>query len=184
VAAALSAVNRQVHSSSLPDRYATLFYGVFDGRTRTLTYGNAGHNPPLIVRPNGSTVRLETGGAPVGMFPDRTYEDGTVALDPGDVLAAYSDGVIETVNPAGEEWGLEGLRKAAAESGARRAEDNRNLDTLHPTEKEVSEKPRRKWDRWTAEFRQRALERMKTSRNVKALPKVLGVAPQQLYSPG
>jgi transposase-like protein len=47
----------------------------------------------------------------------------------------------------------------------------------------MSEKPRRKWDRWTAEFRQRILERMKTSRNVKALPTELGVAPQQLYSP-
>jgi hypothetical protein len=55
VAAALSAVNRQVHSSSLPDRYATLFYGVFDGRTRTLTYGNAGHNPPLS---SGQMARL------------------------------------------------------------------------------------------------------------------------------
>ena len=123
VAAALSAVNRQVHSSSLPDRYATLFYGVFDGTAGTLRYSNAGHNPPLIIRRNGSTIRLETGGAPIGMFPGWTYEEATVALDSGDVLVAYSDGVIETTSPAGEEWGLEGLRIATAECGARRAED-------------------------------------------------------------
>jgi sigma-B regulation protein RsbU (phosphoserine phosphatase) len=122
VLAALSAVNRQVHASSLPDRYATLFYGVFDERTRTLRYCNAGNNPPLLVRRNGLTVWLETGGAPVGMFADWKYEEGAVALDPGDVLVAYSDGVTETLNPAGEEWGPEGLRKATVESVARPAD--------------------------------------------------------------
>ncbi len=71
-AAVLGAVNRQVHASSLAERYATLFYGVFDGATRTLRYVNAGHNPPMVIRRDGSVVWLETGGAPVGMFPDST----------------------------------------------------------------------------------------------------------------
>jgi phosphoserine phosphatase RsbU/P len=121
--AALSAVNQQVHSSSLADRYATLFYGVFDGATRTLRYVNAGHNPPMVLRRNGSILWLEAGGAPVGMFPDSTYEEGAVQLSPGDLVIAYTDGVTEAVNPAGQEWGLEGLRKAAMESLGRSADD-------------------------------------------------------------
>jgi len=122
-AAVLGAVNRQVYASSLADRYATLFYGAFDGATRTLKYVNAGHNPPIVIRRDGSIVWLETGGAPVGMFPDWTYEEGAVQLNPGDLVVAYTDGVTEAVNRDGEEWGVEGLRRALAESGAQCADD-------------------------------------------------------------
>ena len=121
--AVLRAVNRQVHASSLADRYATLFYGVFDGATRTLQYVNAGHNPPMVIRGDRSIIWLETGGPPVGMFPDSTYEEGAVQLNPGDLVLAYTDGVTEAVNPAGEEWGVEGFRKAAVESVAQCADD-------------------------------------------------------------
>jgi len=120
--AVLGAVNRQVYASSLADRYATLFYGAFDSATRTLKYVNAGHNPPMVIRRDGSIVWLETGGAPAGMFPDWTYEEGTVQLNPGDLVVAYTDGVIEAVNREGEEWGVEGLRRALADSDARSAE--------------------------------------------------------------
>ena len=120
---ALRAVNRQVYASSLPDRYATLFYGVFDTATRTLRYVNAGHNPPLVIRRDSSIGWLEIGGAPVGMFPDWIYEQGLVQLFPGDRVVAYTDGVIEAVNPDGEEWGVEGFRRAAVQSGARSADD-------------------------------------------------------------
>jgi len=121
--AVLRAVNSHVHASSLADRYATLFYGVFDGTTRTLRYVNAGHNPPLLIRQDRSTIRLETGGVPVGIFPSWNYEEGLVQLRPGDLIIAYTDGVTEAVNPAGKEWGVEGLRKAAAESDAQCADD-------------------------------------------------------------
>ncbi|MCC7157216.1 MAG: serine/threonine-protein phosphatase [Bryobacterales bacterium] len=117
------AVNRQVHASSLADRYATLFYGVFDGATRTLRYVNAGHNPPLIVRRDGTIIRLGDGGAPVGLFPDAAYEQGVIRLHPRDLLVAYTDGVIEAADPAGQEWGIEGLQEAVAESGSRCARD-------------------------------------------------------------
>ncbi len=109
MAAMLGAVNRQVHASSLADRYATLFYGVFDEATCTLRYVNAGHNPPMLIRRDGAISWLEPGGAPVGMFSDWIYEEGGVQLHPGDLVVAYTDGVIEAVNPAGEEWGVEGL---------------------------------------------------------------------------
>ena len=122
-AAVLGAVNRQVYACSLADRYATLFYGVFDGTTRRLRYVNAGHNPPMVIRRDGSIIWLETGGPPVGMFPDFTYEQSAVQLNPGDLVLAYTDGVIEAVNPDGEEWGVEGLRRAAVESKSQCADD-------------------------------------------------------------
>ncbi len=123
VAAALEAVNRQVHASALADRYATLFYGVFDGATRTLRYVNAGHNPPMVLQRDGSITWLETGGAPVGLFPDSTYEEGAVRLHPGDVVVGYTDGVTEAMNQVGEEWGAEGLHWAAAGSDAQCADE-------------------------------------------------------------
>jgi sigma-B regulation protein RsbU (phosphoserine phosphatase) len=135
--AVLGAVNRQVHGASLEDRYATLFYAIFDGTTRTLQYVNAGHNPPIVVRPDRSVVRLETGGPPVGVFPDWTYKQGTVQLNPGDLVLAYTDGVTEAVNPAGEEWGVAGLLRAATELDAQCADEMveaifRALDEFSP----------------------------------------------------
>jgi phosphoserine phosphatase RsbU/P len=121
--AVVRAVNRQVHASSLADRYATLFYGAFDGTTRTLRYVNAGHNPAIVIRRDGSIHWLETGGAPVGMFPDWNYEEGVVQLHSGDLIVAYTDGVVEAANPAGEEWGAENLLRAAAAREARCPED-------------------------------------------------------------
>ena len=123
LATLLEIVNLQAHSSSLADRYATLFYGVFDRATRTLRYVNAGHTPPIVLRHNGSIDTLETGGAPVGMFPDSNYEEGVAQLDPSDVVITYTDGVIEAENQSGEEWGVQGLLKAAA-ARARQGDEN------------------------------------------------------------
>ncbi len=122
-ATAIEAVNRQVYGSSLAERYATLFYGVFDGQTRMLRYVNAGHHPPMVIRRDGSVTWLEDGGAPVGMFPDWIYEEGIMQLNPGEMVLACTDGVIEAVNPAGEEWGVEGLRRAASEGGTKCADE-------------------------------------------------------------
>lgn len=119
----LDAVNRQVYESSLADRYATLFYCVFDGRTRTLRYVNAGQQPPMLIRQKNSAVLLEEGGAPVGMFPAWNYDEGVIQLESGDVILAYTDGVIEATNAEGEEWGLAGIRKALAECDRRPCED-------------------------------------------------------------
>jgi phosphoserine phosphatase RsbU/P len=122
-AAVVRAVNSQVYACSLADRYATLFYAVFDGNTRTFHYVNAGHNPPIVLRRDGSMICLETGGAPVGMFPDWDYQEAVVQLCPGDLVIAYTDGLTEAPNPAGEEWGLEGLREAVDKCGSQCTED-------------------------------------------------------------
>ena len=113
LATLLKIVNLQAYASSLPDRYAT--DGVLDRATRTLRYVNAGHTPPIVLRRDGSIDTLETGGAPVGMFPDSSYEEGVAQLDPGDVVITYTDGVIEAANQSGDEWGVQGLLKATAD---------------------------------------------------------------------
>jgi sigma-B regulation protein RsbU (phosphoserine phosphatase) len=94
---ALTAVDRQVYASSLEDRSATLFYGVFDGATGRPQYVNAGHNPPMVIRRYSSIVWLRACGVPVGILPNSTDEQGAVQLIPGDLILAYTDGVIEAV---------------------------------------------------------------------------------------
>jgi sigma-B regulation protein RsbU (phosphoserine phosphatase) len=126
----LKAVNHQAYTSSLTGHYATLFYGVFDGATRTLRYVNAGHNPPVVLRRNGTVDWLETGGAPVGIFPDSIYEESIVQLEPGDLVITYTDGVIEAANQSGEEWGVQGLLQAAAAWVGQYAEDAEDLVRL------------------------------------------------------
>jgi sigma-B regulation protein RsbU (phosphoserine phosphatase) len=113
----LKVVNNLAHASSSDDRYATLFYGVFDGTTRILLYVNAGHNPAVVLRRDGSVQCLETGGAPVGLFADSEYRAGSVELETGDLVVAFTDGFIEATNHEGKEWGVQRLLKAAARSG-------------------------------------------------------------------
>ncbi len=129
LAALLKVVNHQAYVSSGEGRYATLFYGVFDGSTRTLRYVNAGHNPPVVIRRDGSLHWLETGGAPVGLFADSEYREGMVKLETGDLLIAFTDGLTEATNQDGEEWGVQGLLKAAA-CGARCFQDAGSLVNL------------------------------------------------------
>ena len=122
-AAVLGTVNRQLHTSSPVGRFATLFYGVFDAPTQTLRYANAGHNPLIVIRRDGSLNWLDATGLPLALFPDSTFEERTVLLQPGDTLVAYTDGVVEAVNRSGQEWGAEGLTRAALESNAQSADE-------------------------------------------------------------
>jgi sigma-B regulation protein RsbU (phosphoserine phosphatase) len=126
LAALFKVVSHQVYASSSRHRYATLFYGVFDGSARILRYVNAGHNPPVVIRRDGSMHCLETGGAPVGLFADSEYEEGSVQIETGDLVIAFTDGLIEATNQNGDEWGVQGLLKAAA-SAARCSQDAGDL---------------------------------------------------------
>jgi sigma-B regulation protein RsbU (phosphoserine phosphatase) len=112
----LRAVNVQACASSLAHRYATLFYGVLDRVTLRLRYVNAGHNPPVVLHGDGSLDWLQPSGAPVGLFPDATWREEFIHLDPGDLILAYTDGVVEASSPSGQEWGIEGLLQAAEAS--------------------------------------------------------------------
>ena len=107
-------LNSLVYESSAANRYATFFYGELDVPSRTLTYVNAGHNPPMLFRKaaeGGEVVRLDAGGMVIGLIEDCIYQQGTVTLAPGDVLVAYTDGVSEAMNAENEEWGEERFMK-------------------------------------------------------------------------
>ncbi|MGI9072805.1 MAG: PP2C family protein-serine/threonine phosphatase [Bryobacteraceae bacterium] len=112
VAEVVTAVNRQLYACSPTDRYATLFYGVFGENTRTLHYVNAGHNPAMLIRSDGAITWLEAGAPPVGFFADTVYEPRTVRLNAADLIVAYTDGIVEATNTAGDEWGALGLLAA------------------------------------------------------------------------
>jgi serine phosphatase RsbU (regulator of sigma subunit) len=98
----IAIVNKAVIRRAVKARFVTMMYGVLrqDG---TLTYCNAGHNPPLVIGRN-SVRRLEKGGLILGLFPDAVYEEETVKLEPGDVIAVFSDGVSESVNCKDEQY--------------------------------------------------------------------------------
>ncbi|HVG28240.1 MAG TPA: GAF domain-containing SpoIIE family protein phosphatase [Pyrinomonadaceae bacterium] len=130
----VSAMNRLLYASTGTASYVTFFYGQFDERTQQLTYVNAGHNPPLLVRDGGTwaesvgqrasgfdhggrrNLRLDKGGMVVGMFEDVGYEEETIQLRTGDLLCAYTDGVTEATNAAGEEFGESRLLEVLAKS--------------------------------------------------------------------
>lgn len=95
-------LNRQLYSTTPPEKYATLFLGLYDGSARRLTYTNAGHLPPILVGQGGSIRRLETGGTVVGLFDHMKYEEGIVDLSAGEIFLAFSDGVTEPENDYGE----------------------------------------------------------------------------------
>ena len=106
-------LNRSLHSSVESHRYATLFYGAYDEATGVLTYVNAGHLPPLVLRAGAATSEtLEASGTVIGLLPDGTWRARTTMLAPGDVLCAYTDGVTEATDRQGEEFGLVRLSDA------------------------------------------------------------------------
>ena len=98
----LSVLNRQLYHSTPTEKYATLFMSVYDARTRTLNYSNAGHLPPIIIGKDRSLRRLDTAGLVVGLFDAQSYGEESASLAPGDVFLAYSDGVTEPENEFGE----------------------------------------------------------------------------------
>ena len=100
--ALLSLLNHQLYESTPPEKYATLFVGIYDGRSHHLTYSNGGHLPPILIGRDGGIRRLEAGGTVVGLFDNISYDEGSVEMHPGEIFLAYSDGVTEPENDFGE----------------------------------------------------------------------------------
>jgi len=105
-------VNKLVYESSTTNRYATFFYAELEPSTRLLSYVNAGHNPPFILR-GSEIIPLDSTGTVIGLLPDVPYQRACVLLHPGDVLLAYTDGVSESMNASDEEWGERRMVSAA-----------------------------------------------------------------------
>lgn len=104
----MARLNDQLYHSTPPEKYATLFYAVYDMHSRTIRYTNAGHLPPVVIGRQGRR-RLDAGGMVVGLFPGVQFEEDTVTLEPGDLLVAWSDGITEPENEYGVEFGEERL---------------------------------------------------------------------------
>jgi sigma-B regulation protein RsbU (phosphoserine phosphatase) len=108
-------VNRLVYDATPPNRYATFFYAQYEPNAHRLVYVNAGHNPPVILRRLNKeihVVRLETGGPVIGLFREAPYQQGSLKLEPGDILVGFTDGISEAMNSQDEEWGEERLLPA------------------------------------------------------------------------
>ena len=104
----LSRVNRAVCRDTQMEQFATLFYGVLNVPTKTLTFVNAAQTPPLIFR-GDKVLSLETGGLPVGLFPDEFYQEEAIQLEAGDVIVMYTDGFTDVLGISGKVFGQEDL---------------------------------------------------------------------------
>ena len=129
LAGLITRVNAMLYDASTEDRYATLFYAQYDPATRRLSYVNAGHCPPILLRSAAaktSTVeRLDqAGGTVVGLVLGCAYEQAEVSLAPGDLLVIYTDGFSEAMNPNLTEWGEERLIQAIAACNGLPAKDS------------------------------------------------------------
>jgi sigma-B regulation protein RsbU (phosphoserine phosphatase) len=119
----LKIVHSHFYDSTSPDRFATLFFGSYDDRTRRMRYVNCGHCAPLLVRANGELTRLEPTAAMLGAFEEWSCAEDEVRLDPGDTLLLYSDGVTEAADSAGNDFGEACLVRMLRENRARAAKE-------------------------------------------------------------
>lgn len=122
VARLVGSVNAQLFSYTAENKFASFFYAVYDDAQSTVTYCNAGHNPPLYFA-NGNVRRLTAGGTVVGVFADSEYAQETVKVGGGDLLVAYTDGIVESLNEYGEEFGEDRLVQLVREYRDRSAEE-------------------------------------------------------------
>jgi sigma-B regulation protein RsbU (phosphoserine phosphatase) len=132
LAGLITRVNAMLYDASAEDRYATLFYAQYDPATHRLSYVNAGHCPPILLRSaakNGPEIsaveRLDqAGGTVVGLLPECVYAQAEISLSPGDLLVIYTDGFSEAMSPNLEEWGENRLIGAIAACNGQPAKDS------------------------------------------------------------
>ncbi|MBM2847042.1 MAG: serine phosphatase [Bacteroidetes bacterium] len=102
-------------------KFVTLFLARYDENTRVLTYCNAGHNPPLVHRADGSIEALLPTGAAIGLIEQTEFSQGTITLRPGDRMVLYTDGVVESMNAKEQLFGQERLEKLLRETSGNSA---------------------------------------------------------------
>ncbi len=101
--------NTLLFRSTGPEKFVTLFYGVLDPDKNQLSYCNAGHDNPFLLKATGDVHRLGTGGLVLSIMESSPYEEETVAMNPGDVFVLYSDGITESMNSGQEQFGEDRL---------------------------------------------------------------------------
>lgn len=118
----VSQLNQQLYSFTSAEKFATFYFGIYDGQGGMLTYTNAGHPPPIVIR-DGEVQRLETNGMVVGAFPFAEYDESRIQLGSGDLLVCFTDGITEPENEYGEMFGEDGLIDVLLKNAWRRPED-------------------------------------------------------------
>jgi sigma-B regulation protein RsbU (phosphoserine phosphatase) len=108
---AFSKVSNLLHDSIEDNKFITAIYGILDYTNKTFVFSNAGHNPPLLIKPDGEYRFVEYGDVPLGMFEDSHFHQHFIRFEEDQVLVIYTDGITEATNPNGEEYGQERLAK-------------------------------------------------------------------------
>ncbi len=116
----LTAINRNLAAAGRPAEFVTHFLACISPDRRTLRYANAGHPRALLIRDDGTVGRLDSTGMPLGIMPEAAYEEVALSLRAGDLLVAFTDGLLETTNHADEEFGEDRVVDVLSEnSGAK-----------------------------------------------------------------
>jgi sigma-B regulation protein RsbU (phosphoserine phosphatase) len=110
-----AALNRAMTEITPPGKFISFFFGLLDLERKALVYSNAGHNPPLLVRNDGTVQALGTGGAVLGYFTEWDYEQASVELASGDRIVLFTDGIVEAWDEDRGEFGVERLAQLAGE---------------------------------------------------------------------
>lgn len=118
----VSQLNQQLYAFTSPEKFATFYFAVYDSATGMLTYTNAGHPPPVLLR-DGDVLRLETNGMVVGAFPFAEYGESRIRLEPGDLLVCFTDGITEPENEYGEMFGEQRLIEVVQRNAGRAPAD-------------------------------------------------------------
>ena len=127
-AALVSRLNQQLFAFTPPEKFATFYFALYDDTTGLMTYTNAGHLPPILVR-NGAASRLEVTGTVVGAFSFAQYEESSIRLERGDLLVCFTDGVTEPENEFGEMFGEDRLTELVVKHASRDSADIINAVT-------------------------------------------------------
>lgn len=119
--AMVSSVNEYLANNTPSNRFITFFAGELNPESNVFSYINAGHNPPLVARKDGTIEELESGGFPLGIMAQTEFEQGSIVLDSGECVVIFSDGVSEAENIDGEEFGIERLTEVVGKNVSRSA---------------------------------------------------------------
>jgi sigma-B regulation protein RsbU (phosphoserine phosphatase) len=116
-------LNKQLYANTSPEKYATFCFALYDEPRSMLKYTNAGHLPPILLRNGEPYSELGVTGTVVGAFPFSRYEEQEIELRSGDLLVAYTDGVVEPENPYGEQFGEDRLKDLLVKYGAQDSDE-------------------------------------------------------------
>jgi sigma-B regulation protein RsbU (phosphoserine phosphatase) len=116
-------LNKQLYANTSPEKFATFCFGLYDESRSVLKYTNAGHVPPILMRHGEPYAELGVTGTVVGAFPFSRYEEQEIELHAGDLLVAYTDGMVEPENPYGEQFGEDRLKDLLVKYAAQPSEE-------------------------------------------------------------